>query len=64
MNQWTDPEFDRLSAPQEGDHLDEDRLPCGCLGECGPYAHDTAWDWDDALTEINSGINDLDLNPS
>jgi hypothetical protein len=46
MNEWIDPEFDRPSAPQEGDRLDEDRLPCGCLGECDSYAHDTAWDWD------------------
>ena len=23
-----------------------DRLPCGCVTECSPYAHDTAWDWD------------------
>jgi hypothetical protein len=22
-----------------------DRLPCGCVGKCDPYAHDTAWDW-------------------
>jgi hypothetical protein len=22
------------------------RLSCGCYGECDPYAHDTAPDWD------------------
>jgi hypothetical protein len=22
------------------------RLPCGCIGKCDPYAHDTAPDWD------------------
>jgi hypothetical protein len=22
------------------------RLPCGCIGQCDPFAHDTAWDWD------------------
>jgi hypothetical protein len=21
-------------------------LPCGCIGECDPYAHDAPWDWD------------------
>jgi hypothetical protein len=24
----------------------EPRLPCGCIGKCHPYAHDTAPDWD------------------
>lgn len=23
----------------------QERLPCGCIGTCDPYAHDTAWDW-------------------
>jgi hypothetical protein len=23
-----------------------DRLPCGCIGECDSFAHDTAWDFD------------------
>jgi hypothetical protein len=23
-----------------------ERLPCGCIGKCDPYAHDTAPDWD------------------
>ena len=26
--------------------LDIEYLPCGCQGECDPYEHDTAWDWD------------------
>jgi hypothetical protein len=24
----------------------EIRLPCGCIGKCDPFAHDTAPDWD------------------
>jgi hypothetical protein len=29
-----------------GPQPEEQRLACGCLGECDPYAHDTAPDWD------------------
>jgi hypothetical protein len=25
---------------------EQQRLPCGCIGKCDPYAHDTAPDWD------------------
>lgn len=39
----------KTTEPQEFrdyEESDSDRLPCGCIGQCDPYAHDTAPDWD------------------
>ena len=39
------------------------RLPCGCVGECDPYAHDTAWDWDDKPDRPPKYENEVDRPP-
>lgn len=33
-------------AAQALREYEQQRLPCGCIGKCDPYAHDTAPDWD------------------
>jgi hypothetical protein len=55
---WSRGSWDKDSRPQcikcgerhsDGDICDDcrgGRLPCGCIGECDPYAHDAPWDWD------------------
>jgi hypothetical protein len=40
--------YDHWKTTDPADSLPEEphRLKCGCYGECDPYAHDTAPDWD------------------
>jgi hypothetical protein len=41
-----DPWQDYESGQEHDEELKgEERLPCGCIGKCDPFAHDTAWDW-------------------